>query len=265
MPYSEQNFSGSASKLRRAELPLVLGGVLVSTYSLIRKSPMIAAGAAFGAVGLLAFKERTHEHEGERDEARQIEAMASFSVRCSVQRAYREWRNFENLPRFMRHLKSVTPENGSRSHHSLSHQWIGGGPLGSRFRWRTEIVDDIEGELISWRSLPGSLVQNSGMIEFRQSAPDRGIVITLRMLYGFPAGALGKTFATAMGRSPEFTVREDLRRFKAFLETGEIPTTAGQPHGPRGVHGHIMHMLLRETSNMAPPGVRRQPSSQRAA
>lgn len=260
MPYSEQNFSEGASKLRRAETPLVLGGVVLSTYSLVRKSPMIAAGAALGALGLLAFNERSHKHEAERDEARRIEAMASFSVRSSVQRAYREWRKFENLPHFMRHLKSVTPESGSRSH-----QWVGGGPLGSRFRWRTEIVDDIEGERISWCSLPGSLVQNSGMIEFRQGAPDRGIVITLRMLYGFPAGTLGRVFATAMGRSPEFTVREDLRRFKAFLETGEVPTTAGQPHGPRGVHGHIMNTLLRETSNMAPPGVRPQPSSRRAA
>lgn len=260
MPYSEENFSGSASMLRRAEGPLALTGALVGAYSLIRKSPLITAGAAFGALGLLAFKERSREHEFKGHEAGQFEATASFSVRCSVQRAYREWRSFENLPRFMRHVKSVTPDTGSRSH-----QWVGGGPLGSRFRWRTEVVDDIENEMISWRSLPGSLVQNSGMIEFRQGAPDRGIVITLRMLYGFPAGAVGKTFATALGRSPEFTVREDLRRFKAFLEAGEIPTTAGQPHGPRGVHGHIMHMLLRETSNMAPPGVRQQPSSQRAA
>lgn len=260
MPHTEQNLTGSASALRRAESPLVLAGVLVSTYSLIRKSPMIAAGAAFSALGLLAMKERSQGHEAERAEARQFEATASFAVRCSLQRAYREWRSFENLPRFMRHLKSVTAESGSRSH-----EWIGGGPLGSRFRWRTEIVDDIENERIAWRSLPGSMVQNSGMIEFRQGAPDRGIIITLRMLYGFPAGALGKTFASAMGRSPEFTVREDLRRFKAFLEAGEIPTTAGQPHGPRGIHGHIMHTLLRETSNMAPPGVNQQPSSKRAA
>lgn len=246
--------------MRRAEMPLVLSGVLVSAYSLVRKSPAIAAGAAFGALGLLALKERSRDSARERDEPGQFEAMASFAVRCSLQRAYREWRNFEQLPRFMRHLNSVTLESDSRSH-----QWTGGGPLGSRFRWRTEIVDEIENELISWRSLPGPAVQNSGMIEFRQGAPDRGIIITLRMLYGFPAGALGRTFATAMGRSPEFTVREDLRRFKAFLEAGEIPTTAGQPHGPRGIHGHIMHMLLRETSNMAPPGVREQPPSKRAA
>lgn len=244
------------SPLLRAETPLMLAASMFGAYTVIRRSPVLTAGAAFGALGLLLAKDRDRAEAPTR---RQYEAFASFAVRCSVQRAYREWRNFENLPRFMPHLESVTAGPDSRS------QWTAVGPLGTHFHWSTELVDDIENERIAWRSLPGSWVQNSGSIDFRQGAPGRGIVITLRMLYELPAGALGKAILSVFGRNPEFTAREDLRRFKAFLECGEVPTTVGQPHGPRGVHGHIMHMLLRETSNMAPPIQREQPQSMRGA
>jgi hypothetical protein len=52
-----------------------------------------------------------------------------------------------------------------------------------------------------------------------------------------------------MGKNPNFVLKEDLRRFKALLETGESPTTVGQTHGPRGVHGHLEQVLFRETTN----------------
>jgi hypothetical protein len=36
------------------------------------------------------------------------------------------------------------------------------------------------------------------------------------------------------GKTAEMQVHEDLKRFKELMETGEIPTTQGQPHGERG-------------------------------
>jgi hypothetical protein len=71
--------------------------------------------------------------------------------------------------------------------------------------------------------------------------------------YKIPGGALGSGIATLMGKHPAFMVREDLRRFKALLETGETPTTVGQTHGPRGIHGHLEQVLFRETSNPPQP------------
>jgi uncharacterized membrane protein len=41
--------------------------------------------------------------------------------------------------------------------------------------------------------------------------------------------------AKLFGEEPQMQVRGDLRRFKNLLEAGEIPTTEGQPHGPRPV------------------------------
>ena len=44
--------------------------------------------------------------------------------------------------------------------------------------------------------------------------------------WGIPA-----TIAWLLGEDPSQTIREDLRRFKALMETGEVPTTKGQPRG----------------------------------
>ena len=67
--------------------------------------------------------------------------------------------------------------------------------------------------------------------------------------YEHPLGSAGRALITALGKNPEFVVKEDLRRFKALLEAGETPTTVGQTHGPRGLHGHMSQTLFRETSN----------------
>ena len=41
----------------------------------------------------------------------------------------------------------------------------------------------------------------------------------------------------------------------ALLETGEVPTTRGQTHGPRGIHGHTEQFLFREKTNLPDPQV----------
>ncbi|HEX4784447.1 MAG TPA: SRPBCC family protein [Candidatus Sulfotelmatobacter sp.] len=245
MRHSYGNSSERSSMASYAEMPLILTAGMISAYGLIRRKPTLAASAALSAVGLLALKQNAENVEV--GQSKQHTASASFAIRCSPERAYRIWRDFENLPRFMPHLESVATGTGGQS------RWTALGPLGSRISWNAEIVDDVENERISWRSLPGSQVENRGMIEFRPGPREGGTIATLRMQYLPPGGAIGKAFATFFGRNPEFAAREDLRRFKSLLEAGEIPTTAGQSHGPRGIHGHLMDMLLRETSNMPSP------------
>jgi uncharacterized membrane protein len=53
---------------------------------------------------------------------------------------------------------------------------------------------------------------------------------------------LGATVAKLFGEEPEIQVQQDLRRFRAVMETGEIATTEGQPHGRRGA---LYRMLRR--------------------
>jgi uncharacterized membrane protein len=198
----------------------VIGGGSLAALGLWRRSRAGLALAAGG--GLLAY---FAARAGAR--RRELMARSSTQINCSPQEAYQFWRNFENLPRFMHHLDTVTMLDDRRS------RWIALGPLGRRIHWDAEIVAERENELISWRSLPGSDISVDGFVEFSAAPANRGTVVSATVLYESPAGKLGHTVAKLLGKDPGFLMRQDLRRFKALIETGEIPTTEGQPHGPR--------------------------------
>ena len=148
----------------------------------------------------------------------------SVTIHRMADELYRFWRNFQNLPRFRVHLESVT-EDGRIS------RWVARGPAGQSVTWDAEIVDDQPGRLIAWRSLPGSDVDNMGQVRFEPAPRGRGAVVRVHVQYSPPGGRLGAAVAKLYGEEPNQQVREDLRRFKQLIETGEIPTTEGQPRG----------------------------------
>lgn len=84
------------------------------------------------------------------------------SVTVLVPRAdvYAFWRDFENLPRFMTHLKSVTALSDSRSH------WVMNGPAGTDVEWDAELVADRPAELVSWRTVSDAerIASHSGSV-----------------------------------------------------------------------------------------------------
>jgi uncharacterized membrane protein len=133
---------------------------------------------------------------------------------------YRFWRNLENLPRFMEHLQSVRVID-----HCLS-QWVARGPAGFKAEWQAEIVNDIENELIGWRSLEGSQVDNGGSVRFGRSPDGRGTIVSVSLQYNPPAGFVGAAVARLFGEAPEKTIRKDLLRFKELMETGNIMAKA---------------------------------------
>jgi hypothetical protein len=63
------------------------------------------------------------------------------------------------------------------------------------------------------------------------------------MLYRPPAGAAGQAVAKMFGKNPSFLIRQDLRRMKALIETGEIPTIEGQTHGRRSAKVAALRMV----------------------
>ncbi|HUF36594.1 MAG TPA: SRPBCC family protein, partial [Gemmatimonadales bacterium] len=130
---------------------------------------------------------------------------------------YRFWRNFENLPRFMDHLESVHVLDEQRSH------WVAKGPAGTRAEWDAEIHNEIPDDLIAWRSLPGSEVDQAGSVHFVPVAGGTEVRVVLR--YDPPAGKLGAAVARLFGEDPSHQVAEDLRRFKQVLEAGEVAVT----------------------------------------
>jgi len=129
---------------------------------------------------------------------------------------YRYWRDFENLPRFMRYLESVRKMDERRSH------WVAKAPMGRTVAWDAEITEDRPNERIAWHSLPGADVDNSGAVAFAAAPGGRGTVVRVELEYNPPGGVIGATIARAFGKEPGQQVQEDLRRFKQVMELGEI-------------------------------------------
>jgi uncharacterized membrane protein len=128
------------------------------------------------------------------------------------------WRRFDNLPRFMDNLESVTILDGLRSH------WVAKGPLGTRVEWDAEIHNEIPDELIAWRSLPDSDVNQAGSVHFTP-ALGGGTEVRVVMRYAAPGGKMGDTVANVLGDDPGRQIADDLRRFKQVMDAGEISTS----------------------------------------
>jgi uncharacterized membrane protein len=149
----------------------------------------------------------------------------SISVNRTADDLYQYWRQLENLPRIMSNLVSVMETGSNRSH------WIAYGVLGTQVEWDAEIIEDRPGEILSWRSLPGSDVDTAGSVRFTSRPGDRGTELRISIKYDPPGGKLGASIASLLGEGLEQKLTEDLRKFKQAMEAGEVATTEGQPAG----------------------------------
>jgi uncharacterized membrane protein len=156
---------------------------------------------------------------------RGVRVEKSVTVNASAEELYRFWRNFENLPRFMHNLEAVQVHDDKRSH------WTARGPAGTTVDWEAEIINEIPNELIGWRSVEGSQVDNAGSVHFTPAAGGRGTEVKVVLRYDPPAGKAGAAISKLLGDDPAMNVQEDLRRLKMLIETGEIASTSGQSAG----------------------------------
>ena len=135
----------------------------------------------------------------------------AVTVNRPVAEVYRFWRNFENLPTFMRHLESVSMREKGISH------WVARGPAGTTVEWDARVINDVDNKVIGWQSLEGSTIATAGSVHFDETTD--GTVVRVHLQYSPPAGKLGSAVAWLLGEEPGQQVREDLGRFKALLES----------------------------------------------
>ncbi|TCS37405.1 polyketide cyclase/dehydrase/lipid transport protein [Paucimonas lemoignei] len=167
----------------------------------------------------------------------EVDVQKSITVNKSPEECYRFWRDFQNFPRFMKHLEEVSVTGDTKSH------WRAKAPGGTTVEWDAEITVDHPGELLAWHSLEGADIENAGTVRFERGAGGRGTVIRIDLLYSPPGGKAWSVLAKLFGEEPELQIDQDLRRFKQLMETGEIPTTVGQPSGPRSM---ITRLLFKQ-------------------
>jgi uncharacterized membrane protein len=153
-----------------------------------------------------------------------IRVTQTINVQREPAEVFRHWRKLENLARFMDHVESVEEIDSERSH------WVVRGPLGQPLHWDARIVNEEEGRMIGWESLPGADVNNAGSVYFEPSGQG-GTSLKVILQYYPPAGQVGAAAAHVLGESPDQQLAEDLGRFKEIIEKKSEEPTQNSNHG----------------------------------
>ncbi len=130
----------------------------------------------------------------------------SVFVNATADAAYAEWTRFEDVPRFLKGVEGVRRISPTRLRWAAQ---IGGVAR----EWDAEIVDQIPGRLIAWRTV-GNGPRHSGTVTFTPIGADAAAV-TLHLEFR-PEGVM-ETAASVLG-IVRVRIKEDLERFKMFLE-----------------------------------------------
>src|SRR5688572_14952472 len=153
-----------------------------------------------------------------------VKVTRACTIRKPAAELFQFWRNLENLPRFMRNVTAVEKISDVES------RWTVKVPGGRTVQWNAVIFNEERDRLIAWRTREGADVPNAGSVRFDPQGDDTTIV-KVALEYDPPGGRLSSFVAKLFGKEPNMQVAQDLARFKALMETGEIPTTKGQPVG----------------------------------
>jgi uncharacterized membrane protein len=134
------------------------------------------------------------------------EVKESIEVDVPVSTAYNQWTQFEEFPRFMENVESVTQLDDTHL------RWVAE-VGGKRDEWKAEITHQEPDKVIAWRALEGR--ENSGRVEFQPVVPER-TRIDVTMTWE-PEG-LVEAAADKIGVSDR-AVKVDLERFKDLIES----------------------------------------------
>lgn len=197
-----------------------LAGGGLAAYGLLRRGNVGGLLRTLG-LGLAATGERRAvpavPRGGER--RRTIDIQQSLYVDAPLERVYSFGTSYANLPLFLSNVHKVSDLGCGRS------RWIVGGPAGERVAWNAVVTEREANRLLAWRSEPGSVLDNAGVIRFGREGP--GTRIDFRFCYSPPGGRAERALAEFFGADPRAKVNEDFGRLKTLLEA----TIRSDSHG----------------------------------
>jgi uncharacterized membrane protein len=183
----------------------------------VGRKRLVAAGAA--VAGIAALDVYCARHLGERERHAPLYVSMSVIIERPAEALYHFWRDLENLPRIMPHLQSVQMLGEDYSH------WIAHAPWGGRVEWDAELIDDVPGQRLAWRTVDESDVFNAGSVRFTPLADGAYSEVTVELLYVPPAGAVGAAVARLFGKDAGQDMFADLAEFKRIMEAEESVRT----------------------------------------
>ena len=194
-------------------LARLAGGSLVA-YGLLRRGVVggLLRTVGLGIAATRGLRQATgpaHAPGGER--RRTVDIQKTLHVDAPLERVYQFWSSYENFPLFMSNVREVRDLGAQRS------RWVVSGPGGVPVEWTAVLTEQEENRLLAWRSEPGSVLENAGVIRFAREGG--GTRIDLRFCYSPPSGPAGRSLSEFFGADPRTRVNEDLARLKTLLES----------------------------------------------
>jgi uncharacterized membrane protein len=159
--------------------------------------------------------------------SRAISIQKTINIAAPVEEVFEFWMHHENFPSFMSRVRDVK-KTGEGQYH-----WTVSGPAGISIEWEGRISRVVSNELIEWESLPGSAVEQTGIVRFKPDAEGETSV-DIKMRYNPPVGAVGHLVALLFGSDPKSEMDEDLMRMKSLIETGRAPHDAARKQAKAG-------------------------------
>jgi len=220
--YDRSEFEGPVQNVSNFERGLSIGVGALLIYSAIKnfkKTPVRAIfrsglGAAMVLRGAAGNCPVYNALDVDGTKTTTVNVRTTFVVNRPRNEVYAAWRNLGSLPRFMKHLSNVTEISNTRSH------WEAKIPENSpvSISWDAEIFKDEPGALLSWRSLPGSSIDNAGKVEFRDALGHRGTEIKVTIIYRPLAGNIGSGMAKILNPVFKKIIKQDVLNFKQYIE-----------------------------------------------
>lgn len=153
------------------------------------------------------------------------ESRAAITVNRPVAEVFASWHDMQNLPRFLERLQSVRELGGGRS------RWRQADQTGAEIEFDVELTAQEINERVAWRSLDDSEIESSGEVTFTTAPGGRGTEVRAVLHERPKGGGLAAAAAALLGADGDQQVRDDLRRFKQLLETGEVVRSEASPEG----------------------------------
>lgn len=197
---------------RPADRTMALLAGALALYGVTRRGPLGFAARTLGA-GML-WSELRHPNApaapAGRERRRTVDIQKTLFIEAPPGQVYEFWTDYENFPLFMSSVREVRDLGGGRS------RWVVHGPGGVPIEWDAVLTEQVPGEILAWRSRPGSMLDNAGAVRFRPEG--QGTRVDLRLCYSPPAGGAGQAVAELLGADPRAKLNEDLGRLKSLLE-----------------------------------------------
>jgi uncharacterized membrane protein len=192
-----------------------LTGSVLLAYGLLRGG-RTGGLIRMAGIGLLARGlQRTPTHAPPGDRRRTIDIQKTLHIAAPVERVFAFWSDYTNLPVILSNLREVRDLGAGRS------RWVVAGPGNLSVAWDAVLTAREAPRLLAWRSEPGAILENAGVVRF---APEgEGTRIDFRFCYSPPRGRASRSLAEFFGADPRARVNEDLGRLKALLES-EVPS-----------------------------------------